>query len=91
MEKIFDNLTMRLGDKGFLPIEISRLIKDVLNIINLKAHNAIIDVNKELEQLGWGIQIMDHYTYELIIFLLENRGFYEFDKHINHRITREEL
>jgi len=39
-------------------------------------------VNEELEQLGWGIQIMDHYTYELIIFLLENKDSYEFDKYI---------
>ena len=62
----------RLGDlflsfqkKGFMPIEIPGLMQDVFNIIGKGRYCTITDANQELEDLGWGIEIMDNVTYEL--------------------------
>jgi hypothetical protein len=70
----------RLGDlflsfqtKGFIPIEIPGLIQDLFNIIGKGRYCAITDANQELENLGWGIEIMDNVTYELINSLFNNK------------------
>ena len=60
-----NDLFMRFQTKGFMPIEISGLIQDVFNIIGKGRYCTITDANQELEDLGWGIEIMDNVTYEL--------------------------
>ena len=59
----------RLGDlflsfqtKGFMSIEIPGLIQDVFNIIGKGRYSNITYANRELEDLGWGIEIMDNVT-----------------------------
>ena len=70
----------RLGDsflsfqtKGFMSIEIPGLIQDVFNIIGKGRYRTITDANQELENLGWGIEIMDNVTYELINSLFNKK------------------
>jgi hypothetical protein len=70
----------RLGDlflsfqtKGFMSIEIPGLIQDVFNIIGKGRYCTITDANQELENLGWGIEIMDNVTYELINSLFNKK------------------
>jgi hypothetical protein len=46
-------------------------MKDVFNIFNNPVYSTIIDINQELEDLGWGIEIMDDATYELINSLVQ--------------------
>ena len=69
MENRLDDLFLRFQTKGFMPIEIPGLIKDVFNIIDNGEYCTITAVNKEMEYLGWGIEIMDNITYELVTSL----------------------
>jgi hypothetical protein len=66
MENGLDDLFLRFQIKGFLPIEISGLIKDVSCTLNNHKYFTLTDINRELEELGWGIDIIDNVTYELI-------------------------
>ena len=69
MENRLDDLFLRFQTKGFMPIEIPGLIKDVFNIIDNGEYCNITAVNQEMEDLGWGIEIMDNITYELVTSL----------------------
>ncbi|MDH3356370.1 MAG: hypothetical protein OET81_04325 [Desulfobacteraceae bacterium] len=69
MENRLDDLFLRFQTKGFMPIEIPGLIKDVFNIIDNGEYCTITAVNQEMEDLGWGIEIMDNITYELVTSL----------------------
>jgi len=71
MENILDDLFLRFQTKGFIPIEIPGLIKDVFNIFDNPVYSTIADINQELEDLGWGIEIMDDTTYEIIHSLVQ--------------------
>ena len=66
MESRLNDLFLRFQTKGFLSIEIPGLIQDVFNIIGKGRYCIITDTNQELEDLGWGIEVMDYVTYELI-------------------------
>jgi len=66
METRLGDLFLRFQTKGFIPIEIPGLMKDVFDVFNNPIYSTITDVNQELEDLGWGIEIMDDTTYELI-------------------------
>ena len=70
----------RLGDlflsfqkKGFMPIEIPGLIQDVFNMLGKGRYCTITDANQELEDLGWGLEIMDNVTYQLINSLFNKK------------------
>ena len=54
-------------------IEIPGLIQDVFNIIGKGKYCAIIDANIELEDLGWGLEIMANVTYDLINSLFNKK------------------
>ena len=73
MENRLDGLFLRFQAKGFMPIEIPGLIKDVFNIIGKDRYCTITDANQELEDLGWGIEIMDNVTYDLINSLFNKK------------------
>ena len=64
---------MSFQTKGFMPIEIPGLIQDVYNIIGKGRYSNITDVNQELEDLGWGLEIMDNFTYDLINSLFNKK------------------
>ena len=71
MENRLDDLFLRFQTKGFMPIEIPGLIKDVFNILDNDGYCTITAVNQEMEDLGWGIEIMDNVTYELVNSLVQ--------------------
>ena len=73
MENRLDNLFLSFKAKGFIPIEIPGLIQDVFNIIGKGRYCTITDANQELEDLGWGIEIMDRVTYQLISSLFNKK------------------
>ena len=74
MEIRSDDLFQRFKTKGFMPIEIPGLVKDAINIIGSSGYSTITAINQELEDLGWGIGIIDNVTHELIISLLEDNS-----------------
>jgi len=71
MEDGLHDLFLRFQIKGFMPIEIRELVKDVLYIMENQERCTITTIDQELEELGWGINIMDNTTYELITSLAE--------------------
>lgn len=75
--KILKTICTRLLHKGLMPVEIKRLVKDVLNIIEGGGifNHAIL--KQELARLGWEDHILDNYTFELILYYLECEGTYK--------------
>ena len=61
-------LISRLRDKGLMPVEIPRLIKDAYYIIRKGMVSGRGLVNRKLEGMGWETQILDTITYDLMIF-----------------------
>lgn len=74
MENRLDSLFLRFQIKGFMPIEIPELVKDVLDIMDNREICTITAIERELEELGWGMSIMDNATYELIKTLVEGNA-----------------
>ena len=72
MENRLDDLFLRFETKGFMSIEIPGLIKDVLNISGNGEYYTLTAVNPEMEDLGWGIEIVDDVTYELVISMVQD-------------------
>ena len=73
MDNRLNDLFLRFQTKGFMSIEIPGLIQDVFNIIGKGRYFTINDANQKLEDLGWGIEIMDYVTYELINSLFNKK------------------
>lgn len=88
METIIDHLFLKLKKKGFMQMEIARLIKDVYYLFEGPRENKLTFVNRSLEELGWGMQAMDHTSYEMIKFLFENNTLFEVEKNLHQRRAR---
>ena len=75
--KIAECICTRLFHRGLMPVEIKRLVKDVLNVIEYGGifNHAIL--RQELEGLGWEDNTLDSYTFELILCYLECEGTYK--------------
>jgi hypothetical protein len=74
MDLKLNDLLESFKKKGFMPVELPGLVKDVLDIVGTSGYSTITTIDQELEDLGWGISIMDNVTYELITSLLENNS-----------------
>ena len=68
--RLSDLFTM-FKTKGFMPIELPELVKDIFEIMDQCKNCTITSIDRELEELGWGLNIMDNTTYELITSLKE--------------------
>ena len=73
MENRLGDLFLSFQKKGFMPLEIPGLMQDVFNIIGKGRYCTITDANQELEILGWGFEIMDNVTYQLISSLFNKK------------------
>ena len=74
MEEEFDQLIALFGGSGFPSSEIQYLIADVARIIHENSYHSIDMVNRELEDLGWGIGILDDQAYGLAQAVFDGRG-----------------
>ena len=74
MDLRLDDLLERFKTKGFIAIELPGLVKDVLNIFSTGVYSTITSIDQELEDLGWGIGIMDKMTHDLITSLLKDNS-----------------
>ena len=77
MSKIMDIISIRLRDRGLVPIEINRLIKDVSNIIGREWHYTPTGLKQSLVSLGWDKYILDNYILELILLSLDDEERFE--------------
>ena len=81
MDNIFPILFKRFRNKGFMPVELPGLMKDIVNTVQQKENYTLNTVNLELESLGWGIQIMDQALFEQTLSMIENLGDSDFKKY----------
>lgn len=84
MKWLLDSISLRLALKGLTPVEMKRLINDVLNIISGGGAFTIDIINQKLGLLGWSLTILDRSILELIIYHLENEGRYRAELHTVH-------
>ena len=62
----------RLFDKALTSVEISRFIKDVVNMIDDDGKITLPEAIQKLETLGWGKEVIDPTILELIRLLSQN-------------------
>ncbi len=79
--KILRIISKRFYFQGLSRVEISRLIKDVFNLLRDRGNLTVTSVNEELERLGWKENIMNEDTFALITFLFENEYEYNVERH----------
>lgn len=79
---ICTTLFWRLSSFGLCSEEINKLVKDVFNLLRDGGCFTVSFINYELQRMGWKEDVMDEYSFELIIFLLEN----EFDYNVNTHV-----
>lgn len=72
MSKIMDMILMKLMDKGLVPIEINRLIKDVSNVIGKGRNFTLTSVKQDIQSLGWEGHVLDNRIMELIYMFLDD-------------------
>jgi hypothetical protein len=59
MSELSKPITDKLIAKGFTPLEIPELLNDLIHLISEDKRYTTNSINQELENLGWGIQIID--------------------------------
>jgi hypothetical protein len=52
MSKIMDMISVRLEDRGLVPMEINRLVKDVSNVIDRQRYITLYSVKQGIQTLG---------------------------------------
>ena len=84
MTDLIEALFSRLRKKDLTPVEINRLVKDGFFIIGDGGLFTVSIVNKKLLALGWQEKIIDEFTLELIVTLLQEKGCCTVNKHTIH-------
>ena len=77
-------ISTRLRNRGLVPIEINRLIKDVSNVIDRGLYYTPVSVKQGLQNLGWEGHILDNYVLELIFLFLDDEGKFDIYKYSAH-------
>jgi hypothetical protein len=67
-------------DRGIPPSHISGLVRNVLNVIGDGGFFTTESVNQQLELLGWGPEVLDETSFQLIVSVLES----EFGYRVSH-------
>jgi hypothetical protein len=70
--ELSNQIADKLSKKGFTHLEIPDLFNDLIYLIKENNGDSISDINRELENLGWGIQIMDASLLTDILTLIVN-------------------
>ena len=69
-------LVYRLIQRGFPRDHIPRLVRDVIRIIGEGGVFTTRLVNVRLGQLGWGYELLDETSFQLIVHILESEWGY---------------
>jgi hypothetical protein len=67
MRKLSEILADSLMKKGFGFEEIPELINDLILLLQQPENRTTVYVNQELENLGWGIQLLDESLFQKIV------------------------
>jgi hypothetical protein len=77
MTTIIGIISKKLKDRGLIPVEINRLIKDVANVMSSGKYSTPVCVKQNLERLGWEGYILDNNILELISLFLRDQKMYQ--------------
>lgn len=69
-------LIFRFNERGILLDHIPGLVRDVLRIIGGGGVFTTRVVNSRLRQLGWGSELLDETSFQLIVHILESEWGY---------------
>lgn len=69
-------LIYRLTERGVGPVHIPGLMRNVLRLIGAGGMFTTTQVNAQLEQLGWGSEVLDETCFQLIVYILESEWGY---------------
>jgi hypothetical protein len=75
-----EELFMKFERKGFMQVEIPALLTDVFITISNGDFCSIAAVNQELEDLGWGIEIIDFGAYDVANALIQGIKFADLER-----------
>jgi hypothetical protein len=84
MNEIIQALLSRLCKKGLTPEEIPWLIRDFLNTVDGERHFTMDGIAGRLSNLGWSEEILDQFTFELMLSFLENENGFQFQRSALH-------
>ena len=76
MTTIIGTISKKLKDRGLIPVEINRLIKDVANIMSSGNYSTPVCIKQNLERLGWEGYVLDNNILELISLFLGDQKMY---------------
>ena len=76
MTTIIGIISKKLRDRGLIPVEINRLIKDVANVMSSGNDCTPVCVKQNLERLGWEGYVLDNNILELISLFLSDQKVY---------------
>ena len=76
MAPLLQLLIYRLTERGILLDQIPALVRDVLRIIGGGGVFTARLVNARLGQLGWGFELLDETSFQLIVHILESEWGY---------------
>lgn len=71
MSSVLDTLFSRLSVRGLPPEHVPGLVREVFRIVADSGFLTSGVVNSRLERLGWGGQVLDETTFQLIVSFLE--------------------
>jgi len=71
MQPALDLLIEHLSEKDVIPLEVPRLIRDVMYIIRAEDAASLTSINEGLNDRGWREQVLDEVIFGLIMYLLE--------------------
>lgn len=75
-KKVLPVLCRLFYNKGLMPVETKRITRDILNIIGDGGLYSAAILNRKLERLGWGKDIVDNHIFVMLIYYLECEGTY---------------
>ena len=67
-------ITDKFLKKGFTPVELPDLLNDLALLFIQSKRFTTNNINQELENLGWGIELLDEYLFKEIESLLISTG-----------------
>jgi hypothetical protein len=67
-------VTDKFLKKGFTPVELPDLLNDLTLLFKQSKSCTTNDINQELENLGWGVDLLDEYIFKEIESLLIGTG-----------------
>jgi hypothetical protein len=59
--------------KGLIDDEIPFFVSDLKKYFVLRKNDSLQDLNREMEDLGWGIQIIDQSLFKDLLYYFENQ------------------